>query len=120
MPPTEVLQLLKQASRPGQSVPDDADLDLLTQLLESGKRALHAEAEAFWQQVGDQAVLVAYSNDGTELKAGHTVPYGSSSGHAKWRKGKQVVEVLIQQTFLRFIDLLARSTPVPSSRSHCP
>ena len=74
-------------------------------LLESGKQMLRAQGIKLIKAAGHNPVLTSYSNDGTPLRVVHAIKIESSaSTESTWKRGKQVLEVLVQTLFVRYID----------------
>eukprot|EP00974_Lingulodinium_polyedra_P039965 3834959-Lingulodinium_polyedra.AAC.1 len=103
-----VVDLLKLSCKPSTSLQSESETTEHTRLLLAAKRMLVGQSEKFIQEADHQPLLVVYSNDGTEVKYGVSIPF--SSGKPKGSKpspapsaprgGQRVVEVLVQQAFL--------------------
>ena len=99
-----VMDDLKLCNRCGLSFKDSARVQEAEALLESGKGMMIAVARRFINEAGVCPLLLSYANDGTPLRANHTIRPARMDGAKGRRVGKTYVEVLIHSQWLRYID----------------
>lgn len=103
--PPKVVTQLKLLSKTGNAVVGHAEFQDMECLLESLKDMQQRQVSGFVEEAGQRPLLISYSNDGTQCrsmaKMKTPLPDATAAGATK---GRQTVEVLVQQVFMRYMD----------------
>jgi len=84
----------------------DSERVTLAKVAEVAKEFLQREATKLVKRANGRPVLMSYSSDGTPLRSKkHIVHAAGSSGSKVRRVGGAAQEFLVQQAFLRYIDV---------------